>query len=262
MKKKMLSLVLATTMILGMSMTAFAATKTETTDVSGNDVTTISGNDLDGENVASGSVTMTSSLQELIISVTITKNGNVIANPYGLAVDSVTDTLIGSEIDVVNESNAPIEVGLAGSIAFDKEYTSEQIKAKENIVIAKSADKVGDASQKTIFVQAEVKADGDALLDAKGKAVEALVYAEKAVSLKTSPVLAAKDFGGKDVTITASKNATPTKIGETSESMKIVISGATGSPTVVWKNDDTFKVITAYDLKLSKTPSAFGTPQS
>lgn len=232
MKKRMLSLVLATAMLVGASMTVFADAETV-------------------EELGEGdAIEMEATVKSATISVKIEQNGDIIANPYGLVIENVdaegANTLEGATIKFTNESTAAIEVGLKGSITLGT-YTGTDKAAQ--VTIATDAKSIATATTKQVYVQAEVvDAVGDDakyLADAKGKAVAPLVYGAKPVAILTPPVLAKKDGADGD------KNE--------SESMVVVITGATStSATSNWDEDaDKFTVTTTYDLKLAKTPSAF-----
>lgn len=245
MKKKMLSLVLATAMLVGASMTVFAAPTT---------ITDLPMDEGDGD------IVMDATVQKATIKVTVEQAGTIIANPYGLSVASVDvdgeNSLEGATIKFTNESNAAIEVGLKGSITL-ADYSN--VDKADQVTIASDAKSIATATTKQVYVQAEIvdsidaatnKAADDAvyLADAKGVAVKPLVYAAKAAEIATAPVLAKKDYD------TDADGAVKTAV----EEMAVVISGATStSATSMWTDDDAFTVTTTYDLKLAKTPSAF-----
>lgn len=104
MKKKLLGVVLAATMLLGTSMTVSA--------------TTISGDDVGKDKT----VDFLSAVSEVVIQVTVSKGGeNVIVNPYGLNVadaadDVSTDSLIIPDISFNNLSNTPVSLSLRGRV--------------------------------------------------------------------------------------------------------------------------------------------------
>lgn len=239
MKKRMLSLVLATAMLVGASMTVFAAPTTV-------------------EELGEGeAIEMEATVKTATISVEIEQNGAVIANPYGLKIAGVDEngenTLEGATIKFTNKSTAAIEVGLKGSITVPQSAD----KAAQ-VTIATDAKTIATATTKQVYVQAEVvdtvDADGKVtedsvyLADAKGKAVAPLVYAAKPAAIATNPVLADKDYD------TDADEAVESAV----KSMVVVITGATSaSATSPWGDEDAFTVTTVYDLKLAKTPSAF-----
>lgn len=232
MKKKLIGLMFAATMLLGSSMTVFA--------VSGNDVTeNVSGNDV----VGTGTVEMTGQIEKPTLSVTITKGTEIIANPYGLEINGVSDTLIGSDITFVNNSNVPLAIGLQGSITLPT--YGEDVARDDKVTIASDLATVESATTKQIFVQAGIQdANGNKLMTSRGKEVS-LVYAAKPVKLEETPVLA------KD-------GDTSAKVSST---MVVKISGGTSkSPTSEWdETKDAFTVTTVYDIQFAtEGPSTFG----
>lgn len=242
MKKKMLSLALAATMLIGASMTALADDA----------VTTLGSN-------SEAPIEMTASVEIAVISVTVAANGtDITANPYGLDVtvgdETVTDTLIGDYITFTNGSNVPIEVGLTGTITL-AQY-DDTVAAADRVTIATKAP-TGATTTKQVYVQGEIfdkVGDGGVkLVDAKGKVVAPFAYSAKGGSISTKPVLAKAGYD------TTAENAVKTA----KEEMVLVISGSTSvCPTSEWKTDDAFTVSTVYDLRMATTPSAFEAPQT
>lgn len=233
MKKKLIGLMFAATMLFGASMTVFAA------DASGNDVVDVSGNNV----VGTGDIEMTGEVKKPTLSVTITKGTKVIANPYGLTVNDSEDTLIGSDITFENKSDVPLAIGLKGSITLPT--YAESVAKDAKVTIASDLNTVQSATTKMVFVQAEIDdGAGNKLKTARGKDVT-LVYAAKPAALEENPVLA--------------------KAGDTttgvSSTMRVKIGGGTSkSPTSEWDaTADAFTVTTTYDIQFATTgPSTFG----
>ncbi len=250
MKKKVLSLMLAGVLLIGGSMTVFAAEGLET-DTSGNDIWSA----LPTEEQ---SIDIDATIQEATINITITKDNRIIANPYKLSVAGDPDgekTLEGATIIFTNGSDAAVSIGLKGQITLSSGNDSKPSDSK--VTIASDKKSVETAERKQVYVQAEiVNADGvsgnDILpgalyfANAKSKVVEPLVYSKSGAALTEAPVLAKAGYAG-DV-----ENA--------QESMAVVISGATSASTSsVWDDTDAFTVSTIYDLKLAQEPSKFMT---
>ena len=239
MKKKLIGLMFAATMLLGASMTAFAA-DTSGNDVSGNETIDVSGNSV----VGTGDIKMTGEVKKPTLSVTITKGTKVIANPYGLTVNGSTDTLIGSDITFVNNSDIPLAIGLKGSVTLPT-YADSVDKSKK-VTLASDLSSLQSATTKMVFVQAEIDdGSGNKLKTSRGKDVT-LVYAAKPAALEEIPVLAKSGDSTTGV----------------SSTMRVKIGGGTSkSPTSEWDaTTDAFTVLTTYDIQFATTdPSKFGT---
>lgn len=252
MKKKILAMVLMATMLIGASMSVSAA------------ATTVSGSDADktvtSGNAAGDSIRMLASVSAADIEVEIKVGSTVVANPYGLTVGSVSDTLVGAIITFENKSDTPIEVGLKGQIdlpTYNTEPTAQRVS------VGSSKSEVMSATTKQVFVQAEIVAS-ESISDKKiaaenvkyfviknsageKKKVAPLVYEKTAVAIASNPVLDKAGVSGNDAT--------------TNCKMAVVLSGATSiSPDYAWGDSDKFTVVTFYDLKLSNKPSLFVDP--
>lgn len=244
MKKKLLGLIFAATMLFGASLTVFAAP-----DASGNDVRSLSGNDVIGQGSA---LTMESEVVRPVLAVTITAGTKVVANPYGLenaalGLDADT-TLKGSTIKFENASNTAISVGLIGKIelaGYDKNVASA-----DKVTVASSESSIKSTKNKQVFVQAAITNGGTGkLLTSAGKEEKALVYSASGAKMTNAPVLAADGVTADGV----------------SDTMLLTLTGATSkSATSEWTEADEFKVITTYDLQFGDTAklSKFGTPTS
>lgn len=238
MKKKMIGFIFAATMLFGASMTVFAAP-----DASGNDVTSLSGNDA----IRSGQVDMEAEVTKPVLEVTITAGTQVIANPYGL-VDAATgltadETLKGSTIKFENKSNTAISVGLTGQVVLPT-YGADVVTA-DKVTVATSATSLNTAKTKQVFVQAAIT-DGTGakkLQTTAGTAAEkALVYSAAGAKLSNVPVLAAAG----------------TATADASDTMLLTITGGTSkSPTSQWTDADKFTVVTKYDIQFGTKLSAF-----
>lgn len=244
MKKKLLALVLAATMVIGMGISASAA-DVSTGDVSGQ--------------LVSGTIDLDADVEECTILVTISKTGDVIANPYELEVTdartstNVTDSLVGATITVENKSNVPIAVNITGKLTLASTVTAGTTLAAVE----------ANTTAKQVYVQALVFKSGTtdtylnkATYNAKSETytvaqVAPLVYSAKGTSIATVPVLAAKDKAKADLYSTKLSDKTAMSV----EAIDVVISGATSNPaTATWKDGtDTVKVTTVYDLKLAKS---------
>lgn len=229
MKKKLVGLMFAATMLFGASMTVFAA-DVSPNDVSANDLT-VSGNEV----LAGGSVTMESEVQTVHLEVTITNGAKVFANPYGLEIGSVDDTLIGTTIKFENKSNTAISVGLTGQIKLYPDESKKPEDKADQVTIATSAPTT--AKSKQVFIQAAITSDDAGtkkLQTSAGKEEKALVYSAAGAKMTNAPVLAAAGKAGTDQ----------------SSDMVLTLTGATSqSPTSAWTDDDVFKVITTYDIQ-------------
>ena len=239
MKKKLIGLMFAATMLFGASMTVFAGDASGN-DVSGNEVIDVSGNSV----IGNGDIEMKGEIKKPRLSVTITKGTKIIANPYGLSVDGVTDTLIASDITFKNNSDIPLAIGLKGSVELPT-YPDDADK-KVKVTLASDLSSVEDATTKMVFVQAGIEDGSGNKLKSRGKDVT-LVYAAstRPAALEENPVLAKQ--GGA-------------KTGE-SDTMKVKITGATSkSATSEWDAEkDKFTVTTTYDIQFATTdPSTFG----
>lgn len=239
MRKKLIGLMFAATMLFGASMTVFAAG-----DVSDNEVT-VSGN---GVVAGQKEITMDAEVEKPTLEVTITSGTKVIANPYRLVDDTLgltaADTLKGSEIKFENKSNTAISVGLTGQIKLAT-YEST-VPTANQVTVASSLSSVNTAKTKQVFVQAEITSDGTKKLQtsANTAAEKPLVYGKTAAKLSNAPVLAADGDSTADA----------------SSVMILTLTGATSkSPTSEWTDADAFQVITTYDLQFgdSTKPSKF-----
>lgn len=232
MKKKLIGLMFAATMLFGASMTVFAA------DVSPNDLT-VSGNEV----LEGGTITMDSEVKKAHLEVKITHGTQVIANPYGLVDDTLgltaNETLKGTTIEFENKSNTAISVGLTAKIelaAYAKEVASG-----DKVTVATSEPDPSKATKKQVFIQAAITdGSGGKLQSSKNADEKALVYSTSGA--KMAVVLKAKD----DATAGASKTMLMTLTGATTQ-----------SPTSEWTEKDAFKVLTSYDLQFGTTPSTF-----
>lgn len=233
MKKKLIGLMFAATMLFASSLTVFAA------DASGNDVKTISGNDIS----QSGEVTMTSELQEPALEVTITSGTKVIANPYGLTVGEVNDTLIGQDIKFENKSEVALAISIKGQVILPT--YAESVTRDKKVTLASAMSELTYADGKMVFVMAEFvgKTDTAKLRDSQGKEVT-LVYDNRGAELDEArvPVLAAQNVTTDDA----------------SDTMSVKIKGGTSkSPTSPWDNEkDKFTVKTVYNIQFAKKPAS------
>lgn len=248
MKIKLLSAVFAATMMLGASMTVFAA-----------DVTP---NDLSGNEVISGAqeIEMEGEVKEAHLEVTITAGTTVVANPYKLAVGTVPagkDSLVGSTIEFENKSDTPLAIGLIGKIKLYPTAANKPAEEEKQITINKSSEEPETPKSKQIHIEAKVSSDlsgNNLLMDEDGKAaVENMVYVEdtgeEITKMSLTPVLCAS---------TATVSANDPK---NSDKMVLTLMGwTTQSPEYAWDEKDEFNVITVYDIKFSggKEASKFG----
>jgi hypothetical protein len=229
MNKKLLAILLTVAMALGTTLTAFAA---DPKSVSFN------GSEAAGEGQT---IEHEGTVQPVTISVTISAlSGNIIANPYGLEVDGKTDSLIGDEITVSNNSQMKIALGIKGVIDLtDSTLVTSGTGANCTILTAAPAANVTTLPQKkTLYVQAVVKDKDKAksmVTNANATAPITLVYGTTAKDIQTKPVLA------------AGTGTAPASDG-TGECV-VVISGATQFPASdKWVASDTFKVKTTFDI--------------
>ncbi len=114
MKKKLLTLVLAAAMVMGLGITASAAP-------------TVSGGDLvnaGADGSYSKELTGTATMQVPTIKVTGPATlGDILMNPYQITVssgdESVNDSIISPVIKVESKSNVPLAVGVSGSATIE-----------------------------------------------------------------------------------------------------------------------------------------------
>lgn len=255
MKKKLMGMLLATIMLLGASMTAFA------TDVN---------TEFDGDVSANKgqTITMDSKVAKAIIKVTITNGSQVVANPYGLSgqVSGVTvsggETLKGTTIKFENKSNTSISLALGGKITIDKDSKVS--------VVGKETDATNNTGKK-VYVEAKITA-GDT--DGLGKRLVKLTTTGSGSSMQYKPdyeaasvystagvtmpkVVLAQGVDGQNNPASGAGVNTQAFAGLTASDYRVTdtaivtITGASGlSQTEPWTAKDTFKVVTTYNIKL------------
>lgn len=142
--KKVLSLVLALTLVLALGIPAFAGGDTTLSDASG---------------FASGAATNIAGTTEgLTLKVTVPSSGAVTVNPYNLSVTpsggtATTDTIISATQRIKSETKAPLSVSvtLEGTPAGDAKFAAEPQRATNPPV-----------ADKTIFLGFEIFPEGAA----------------------------------------------------------------------------------------------------
>jgi len=250
MNKKLIAILLTAALMVGSTVSAFAAS------TSFNAIGTKAFDETEPASIAhDGEVAVPK------ISVTISSlSGNVWANPYGLEVlnakgETTQDTLVGDIVTVSNNSNMKVSVGIGGYVSVDGE--------KPEIKVVTTKPKTVVAKDKTVYVQAIVYNMAEDVLytqkigsDGKPVAVKAvapMVYTQKTDKSKDAimalrPVLAA-----------GTGESPIDDAGKTGE-IQIKITGATTyTENGSWTDKDTFKVNTTFDIKATDDPvSSFG----
>ena len=238
MKKKLLSLALAATMLIGASLPVSA----ETTDRS-----------VSGEKNLTDQIEATGEVKEITINVTITtvSGGNtVILNPYGVEISNSTETLIADDIKFKNNTNAPVALQLKGAVDLSGNNAIDVVTTTTRPAAPQSKKQVNvnvsyqlEDGAKMISTPTATKADVPVSYAKRGTAGSITEF----TALSSSPVLA--------------------QTGLTSETKKVMASGkdtgAVYSDTVVlkfggwcmpmvneqWPSDAKIKVITVYDFR-------------
>ncbi len=239
MKKKLLSLVLAATMLLGASLSVSAA---DTTD-----------NNKSGTKDVTGQIEAEGSVQEITISVTVTtvSGGNtVLLNPYGMEVNNKTDTLIMDDIKFKNNTSVPVAIKLSGAVDLSGNTTIDVIpgltppatppaRKQVNVnVIYQSSD--ANNSAKMVTLATATKAD-DAVPYAK-LGTGANLYtalAKYPVLAKSGETDVPKDTKGSPITNTSYSDTVVLKFGGWSAA----------AANEQWPSDAKIKVITVYNIE-------------
>jgi hypothetical protein len=240
MNKKLLAILLTAAMTIGSAVGVFAAEP----------VTSVSFSGINKKEPTTGAIEHEGRVEEPNISITISAlSGNVVANPYGLAIEGVEKlndgtypTLVGDTITISNNSNMKVSLGIKGALTG----------VGGDLTVLTSAPKDTLAKAKQLYVQAKVfDADTDAPLytytEKNGvitpkSEVAPLVYKkianpekDKPGEIALRPVLAAGDG---------------TKPADAKGVVKVVISGATTFTTETeWTEADTFHVVTTFDIQ-------------
>lgn len=253
MKKKLIGVLFAATMLFGASMTVFAA-EDPTFDVTTNDKV----------NGTAQEISMDSDVEKATISIKVTHGEKVIANPYGIVNSeanlTATETLKGANISFENSGNTSIAIGIKGKVVLPV-YTDSKLAADKKVTSCTSATTIKTATTKQVYVQAEVF-DGDSGKEtcklqnkATGKVnqdktttytstdVAPLVYTTAGATLPVPIVLQA----AQDNTTTVAGTETGTV---PAKKVTVKITGATSvSQTSPWNDNDSFDVVTTYDFK-------------
>jgi hypothetical protein len=226
--KRLLATAVATTMILGSSMVAFAQTTTTSADIVDN-----------GKGVYTTSVTTNTSFQAPIVKVVVPTATPVYLNPYGIAttIDAVTgvnavvtnsrDQIVSAEYLIHNYSNVPVKI----DAAFTTTVTGCVLLA-------------GDATTtdlKTKWVQAKVTITDAATASNKIEMDLAHKYSGKDTDVRPTLTLPA----GTDIVKTEGV------ISGTPADAKLKYSGSVNSPanvTTAWTDTDALKIVIKYDI--------------
>lgn len=240
MKKKLLGLALAATMLLGTSVTAFAADAPTST----------SNNDVTGNATANGTaITYQTDVKTPVLKVNVTVadgTNKVIVNPYKLSVyDNVSgQTLVVPDIVFKNVGDVAVSVEIKG-----------QVSHNNNVSLSALAAAPATSTTKQVYVAASfTDVSGNAMLTAKdagNSKVKDLVYTKAGASLTGTsiPVLARKyqsGGSGTEAALPADGNSS-----HASQNLKISFgnSWSCASTTSAWSDADKFDVITTYNLK-------------
>ena len=171
MKKKIISLALATAMVMGGAMS-----------VSATEITS------DTEGIYSSDVTMATDVKVPEIKITVPTENSITLNPYGIAVgdDNKTDKIVmnGTAEDnftIKNESNVQIGVN-----------ATAKATANGDAVLATAALK-GTETTKSVFLYLEVKTGAEYAAKYDTKATNQLAFAAKGATKENIVTLAAGD---------------------------------------------------------------------
>jgi hypothetical protein len=173
MKRKLVSLALATAMVLGGTFTAFADDEATPTSV------TITGPA--AETGYESKVTVSTDLEVPEVKITVPTTANITLNPYSIEIgdDKDTSTIVMEKGTITNESNVPIAVTAAVKGTAPKDVT-----------LATAALK-GTETTKSVFMYLALYKDGK-VPDYDSKATDQIVVGTKEVS-KTITTLGIKD---------------------------------------------------------------------
>jgi hypothetical protein len=171
MKKKILSVVLALTMVFGMSMASFA--------------TTLNG----ASGAATGSeITATSTTTLPVIKITVPTNPTIVVNPFQLTVGegaaARTDQILAPVQEIKSESNVPVAVNVASFKATVPESST--------ITIAKSS--AAKATTKSAYITLKIGKDLDTTDAAEIKQIKTVVATTAGAALANAYVLDAAEF--------------------------------------------------------------------
>lgn len=266
MKKRMIGLLLAATMIIGSSVTAFAsdATGMDNTTISNNAVTANSaGGDVEK---SGGTIEWAGKVREATIKITVTTAKKVILNPYHLNVfvtgndgaegGDVSTGVVAAPINFKNEGEVPMAITITGKITVSG-ANNTSLKGKVATIAATPAA-VKAATTKQIYVQGKFEVSGG---DVTGTN---LYYAVPAKTAGAEPtwtpakelVYTATGAVTPQPAMLAAKGTQKTGVSENDEINWIVTGETSIDPKVEWTSEDDIKVITIYDLKAVPTSTA------
>ena len=213
MKKKILSLVLAMTMVMGMSLAAFAA-----------DDPTIVGNveGADATAAAGAEITATSSTNLPIIKVTVPVASTIVINPFQLTVgdgdDAKNDQILAAVQELKSESNVPLVVNIDSFKAT--------VADTSTVTIAKAS--AAKATTKSAYITLRMGKDLATTDAAEIKKIKTVIATTTGASLASAYTLEAATFTGTTCT-------TPAKVqyqigGDVNANPVIVNSDKTTTP--------------------------------
>ena len=218
MKKKIVSLSLATVMAMSSAMVAIAADPTAATQAA-NDATISSTTD---GGVYGASAEITGSTAVPTIKVTVPTVGDIAVNPYQMSytlgsLGAATDEVFSPEYTIKNESNVPISVGVT-------------VTGKPEGEAVFATTPVADATVKTksVFAYIEFSSDGSYADAYNSKATNQVVLGTKAVT-KNNVVTLERGDGG---------SATTAKYK--------FMGSAASAPTKAWANTDKIGATVAF----------------
>lgn len=254
MKKRLLSLALAATMLLGASMTVSAGS-----DVTFGDVTS---NSKTGKKDVSGDVNFDGILPEITITVSVSTGGNrVIMNPYKLNLSAIGgsvsyNSMVLPDISFNNKTDVPVALGISGYIdtSGNNEMTVDpalapkaQITKKQvHVDVTFTADAEG--ALKLYSTSTAKTADAGTPYIVKPDLSKATTDAAKATAWKATEIKNTPTLAKSGTTAAAANGNNPAVTG--SDTVYLKFNGwcvpATGEQ---WPENALVKVVTKYNLK-------------
>lgn len=253
MKKRLLSLALAATMLLGASMTVSAGSDATFGDATSNSET--------GKKDVSGDVNFDGMLPEITITVKVSTGGNrVIMNPYKLNLSAIGgsvsyNSMVLPDISFNNETEVPVALGISGYIdTSDNDMTvasgltpgAQTTKKQVHVDVTFTADAAG--ALKLYSTSTARTADAGTPYVAKPDLSKATTDAAKATAWKATEIKNTPTLAKSGTTAAEASGSTPAVTG--SDTVYLKFNGwcvpATGEQ---WPENALVKVVTKYNLR-------------